>query len=144
METELKQSFRRMQPLPSMATAFTASRVALPLNHCTMKHDLIQLAQQYPGLTVSVSLDDLLTAGRTIADELLDSLDRTVVAQPAPAKEEDELLTKEEARKKLGVSVTTLWRWAQDGYLTPLKVGVQVRYRLSDINAILVRKGGAL
>ena len=37
-----------------------------------------------------------------------------------------------------------LWRWAQDGYLTPIKVGVQVRYRLSDINAILVKKGGAL
>ena len=39
-----------------------------------MKHDLIQLAEQYPGLTISVSLDDLLTAGRTLADELLDSI----------------------------------------------------------------------
>lgn len=144
METELKQSFRKMWPLPSMATAFTASRVALPLNHYTMKHDLVQLAEQYPRLTISVSLDDLLTAGRTLADELLDSIVRTHDEHPAPAKEEDELLTKEETRRKLGVSVTTLWRWAQDGYLTPIKVGVQVRYRLSDINAILVKKGGAL
>lgn len=144
METELKQSFRKMWPLPSMATAFTASRVALSLNHYTMKHDLIQLAEQYPRLTISVSLDDLLTAGRTLADELLDSIVRTHDEHPAPAKEEDELLTKEETRRKLGVSVTTLWRWAQDGYLTPIKVGVQVRYRLSDINAILVKKGGAL
>ena len=109
-----------------------------------MKHDLIQLAEQYPGLTISVSLDDLLTAGRTLADELLDSIVQTHDEHPAPAKEEDELLTKEETRRKLGVSVTTLWRWAQDGYLTPIKVGVQVRYRLSDINAILVKKGGAL
>lgn len=109
-----------------------------------MKHDLIQLAEQYPGLTISVSLDDLLTAGRTLADELLDSIVRTHDEHPAPAKEEDELLTKEETRRKLGVSVTTLWRWAQDGYLTPIKVGVQVRYRLSGINAILVKKGGAL
>lgn len=127
-----------------MATAFTASRVALPLNQCTMKHDLIQLAEQYPGLTISVSLDDLLTAGRTLADELLDSIVQTRDEHPAPAKVEDELLTKEETRRKLGVSVTTLWRWAQDGYLTPVKVGVQVRYRLSDINAILTKKGGAL
>jgi len=109
-----------------------------------MKHDLIQLAEQYPGLTISVTLDDLLTAGRTLADELLDSIVQTHDERPAPAKEEDELLTKEETRRKLGVSVTTLWRWAQDGYLTPIKVGVQVRYRLSDINAILVKKGGAL
>ena len=127
-----------------MATAFTALRVALPLNHCTMKHDLISLAEQYPGLTISVSLDDLLTAGRTLADELLDSIVQTHDNHPAPAKEEDEFLTKEETRKKLGVSVTTLWRWAQDGYLIPVKVGVQVRYRLSDINAILFKKGGAL
>ena len=108
-----------------------------------MKHDLIQLAEQYPGLTISVSLDDLLTAGRTLADELLDNLVQTHDELPAPSKDEEELLTKEEARKKLGVSVTTLWRWAQDGYLTPVKVGVQVRYRLSDINAILFKKGGA-
>ena len=109
-----------------------------------MKHDLIQLAEQYPGLTISVSLDDLLTAGRTLGDELLDSIVQTRDEHPAPAKVEDELLTKEETRRKLGVSVTTLWRWAQDGYLTPVKVGVQVRYRLSDINAILTKKGGAL
>lgn len=127
-----------------MATAFTALRVALPLNQCSMKHDLIQLAEQYPGLTISVSLDDLLTAGRTLRDEILDSLDRPTPVLPAPVKEEDDLLTKKEALQKLGVSVTTLWRWAQDGYLTPIKVGIQVRYRLSDINAILVRKGGAL
>lgn len=109
-----------------------------------MKHDLIQLAEQYPGLTISVSLDDLLTAGRTLADELLDGIVQTRDEHPTPTKEEDELLTKEETRRKLGVSVTTLWRWAQDGYLTPVKVGVQVRYRLSDINAILIKKGGAL
>ena len=109
-----------------------------------MKHDLIQLAEQYPGLTISVSLDDLLTAGRTLRDEILDGLDRPAPVLPAPVREEDDLLTKKEALKKLGVSVTTLWRWAQDGYLTPIKVGIQVRYRLSDINAILVRKGGAL
>ena len=109
-----------------------------------MQQDLITLAEQYPGLTVSVSLDDLLTAGRTLADELLDHIVQTHAEPPAPPTEEDKLLTKDETCKKLGVSVTTLWRWAQDGYLTPLKVGVQVRYRLSDINAILAKKGGAL
>lgn len=110
-----------------------------------MKHDLIQLAEQYPKLTISVSLDDILTAGRTLAHKLLDSIFQTHDEHPTPAKEEEELLTKEEIRRKLDVSVTTLWRWAQDGYLTSVKVGVQVRYRLSDINAILLTKnGGAL
>ena len=109
-----------------------------------MKQDLISLAEQYPGLTITVKLDDLLKAGRTICGEIFDYLaDHREVPVPAEQPEE-ELLTQWEVMDKLGVSRSTLWRWAQDGYLTPLKVGVQVRYRLSDINAILVRKGGAL
>ena len=127
-----------------MATAFTALRVAYLLNQRTMKQDLISLSEQFPGLTVTVSLEDLLTAGRKLGEELIDGIARereTVPALPAPA---EELLTKEETCRKLGVSGTTLWRWAQNGYLSPVKVGVQIRYRLSDIASLISRKGGAL
>ena len=109
-----------------------------------MKQDLITLSEQFPGLTVTVSLEDLLTAGRKLGEELIDGIARereTVPVLPTPA---EELLTKEETCQKLGVSGTTLWRWAQNGYLSPVKVGVQIRYRLSDIASLISRKGGAL
>ena len=49
-----------------------------------MKHDLIQLAEQYPGLTISVSLDDLLKAGRTLCSEIFDYIsDTRVESSPA-------------------------------------------------------------
>ena len=109
-----------------------------------MKQDLITLSEQFPGLMVTVSLDDLLTTGRKISEEILDSVSQDRAATPALPLPSDELLTKEETIRKLGVSCTTLWRWAQNGYLTPIKVGVQVRYRLSDISNLIARKGGEL
>ena len=107
-------------------------------------HDLISLSEQFPGLTVSVKLEDLLTAGRTLSAELIDSIAQTREEVPVSPVKEDELLTKEETCRKLGVSGTTLWRWSQVGYLKPVKVGVQVRYKLSDISALISQKGGAL
>ncbi|MBR3291761.1 MAG: helix-turn-helix domain-containing protein [Bacteroidales bacterium] len=63
---------------------------------------------------------------------------------PVPAAQQDELLTSEEACRKLSVSSTTLWRMAQSGLLTPVKVGVQNRYRLSDIAELISKKGGRI
>ena len=109
-----------------------------------MKQDLITLFEQFPGLTVTVSLNDLLTAGRKLSEEIVEGITRERDVVPALPEPADELLTKEETCQKLGVSGTTLWRWAQNGYLSPVKVGVQIRYRLSDISLLISRKGGAL
>lgn len=109
-----------------------------------MKQDLIELSEQFPGLTVTVKLEDLLSAGRTIAAELIDSVNEKREYVPVPQPDIDELVTKEEAAKKLGISPTTLWRWSKIGYLVPVKVGVQVRYRLGDLRELISRKGGVL
>ena len=107
--------------------------------------DLITLSEQFPGLAVSVSLEDLLTAGRKLNAEILE-----VIAQKSDEvaaisrRESDELLTREETCKKLNISSATIWRWKKNGYIVPVKVGSMDRYRLSDINDILSRKGGAL
>lgn len=109
-----------------------------------MKQDLISLAEQYPGLTITVKLDDLLKAGRTICGEIFDYLaDHREVPVPAEQPEE-ELLTQWEVMDKLGVSRSTLWRWSQIGYLTPVKVGISVRYKIEEVDALLSKKGGAL
>ena len=42
--------------------------------------------------------------------------------------------------KKLRVSSATIWRWKKCGYLVPVQLGAMDRYRISDINAILIKK----
>ena len=102
-----------------------------------MSQDLITLSEQFPGLTVTVKLEDLLSAGRRLCAELLDYIAQTRDAAPSTEADTVEL-------RKLGVSTTTLWRMAQNGILKPVKVGVQNRYRLTDIAALVSKKGGAL
>jgi len=51
-----------------------------------------------------------------------------------------ELRTREEVIKQLNVAPSTLWRWKQSGYLVPINVGGQYRYKSTDINEILEGK----
>ena len=53
-------------------------------------------------------------------------------AKPAETKEESYLSAKETA-DKLGVDVSTLWRWDKSGYLKKIKVGKKIIYRKSDV-----------
>ena len=39
-----------------------------------------------------------------------------------------------------GPDPSTLWRWEQRGYLTPVKIGVKVFYRRSDLDQLIMSK----
>lgn len=109
-----------------------------------MKQDLITLSEQFPGLTVQVSLEDLITAGRTLNAEIIERIEQKADDAHQSRLQQEEFITREDTCRKLGVSSTTLWRWKKCGYLVPVQLGSMDRYRLSDINAILIQKGGAL
>lgn len=51
----------------------------------------------------------------------------TVPAQP------EKYLSAQETAEKLGVDVSTLWRWDKTGYLKKNKVGRKIQYRESDV-----------
>lgn len=53
-------------------------------------------------------------------------------------------IDRREAAKMLSVTLSTLWRWAKEGYLVPVKIGSKVLYRASDIEKMLTntQKGG--
>lgn len=104
--------------------------------------DLIALAENCPGTTISVKLSDLLQAGRSFKEELLQDLRESQMAKPVDA--DDEYITREQAMKKLKVSSATLWRWKKCGYLVPARLGSFDRYRISDIETLMSQKGGAL
>ena len=107
-----------------------------------MEVNIIELATQCPDITISIKASDLLTAGRTLKDEILEELRANQEDQPVPAAEQ--LLSREETMEKFKISSATIWRWKKCGYLVPVKVGSMDRYRLSDINALLAKKGGVL
>lgn len=48
-------------------------------------------------------------------------------------KQEETYYTAQETAEKLGVDISTLWRWDKSGYLKKIKVGNAVRYRESDV-----------
>ena len=107
-----------------------------------MEVNIIELATQCPDITISIKASDLLTAGRTLKDEILEELRANQEGHPAQAAEQ--LLSREETMEKFKISSATIWRWKKCGYLVPVKVGFMDRYRLSDINALLAKKGGIL
>jgi hypothetical protein len=78
-------------------------------------------------LSVSVKLDEL----RQWHDELVASPEAKNPNEKPLVQEE--LLTRKEVLKVLGVDASTLWRWAKCGYLVPFNFGGQKRYKASDI-----------
>ena len=107
-----------------------------------MEVNIIELATQCPDITISIKASDLLTVGRTLKDEILEELRANQEDRPSAASEQ--LLSREETMEKFKISSATIWRWKKCGYLVPVKVGSMDRYRLSDINALLAKKGGIL
>ena len=107
-----------------------------------MEVNIIELATQCPDITISIKASDLLTVGRTLKDEILEELRANQEDHHAQAAEQ--LLSREETMEKFKISSATIWRWKKCGYLVPVKVGSMDRYRLSDINALLAKKGGIL
>ena len=107
-----------------------------------MEVNIIELATQCPDITISIKASDLLAAGRTLKDEILEELRANQEDRPSATSEQ--LLSREETMEKFRISSATIWRWKKCGYLVPVKVGSMDRYRLSDINALLAQKGGAL
>lgn len=51
-------------------------------------------------------------------------------------KETETLLTPDEVASMYRISKVTLWRWAKDGLLKPVKMGRKSFYRQSDIERV--------
>lgn len=65
--------------------------------------------------------------------------DEREAMQPEP--KEDTMLSAEEAARVLRVTSVTLWRWADKGYLKPVKVGRKLYYWQSAIDGLLKKEG---
>lgn len=88
-----------------------------------------------PNILLTVTLADL---HQLVVDTIDATRDRLL---PLFMKaEEDRLLTKKEVCAQLGIGETSVWNLTKRGRLTPVKVNRSVRYRQSEVTAILDAK----
>lgn len=98
-----------------------------------MEHtNLLTLAREYPNLTISIKLGDLIEANETLI-----KLTRKELEQQISDANTETYPSPEQVSKILDVDKSTLWRWAKRGVLTPIKVGGKNRYKMSDVKQIL-------
>lgn len=94
--------------------------------------DLIQLAKEAPGTIIAVPVGDLMKANIWLVEKAVADLEHAVAMRDSVT-----YLTREQVLSKLNVVPSTLWRWQKRGYLVPVKVGGENRYRSTDIDRIL-------
>ena len=93
--------------------------------------ELILLAEKYPNLNITVSLEDLMKFGEFIFNKA--KLEYEKVEEVI----EEVYVTPKVAIEMLNIGKSTLYRWQKQNYLNHVAVGGKRRYRLSDIKKIL-------
>lgn len=99
-------------------------------------NDLYSLIQSgVTGLTLNVTIEDL----SNFATNLIDAAKAQLLPIMVRAAEED-YLTKKEVMEKFGVCHTTLYNWAKNRYLVPVKIGRKIFYRQRDVETQLLQR----
>lgn len=80
-------------------------------------------------ITVNVTVEDLKEFALAVVNEAM--------AARQEEREQEKYLSPDEVAEMIGVSTNTLWRWNNDKYLCPIKVGRKSRYKLSDVKRIM-------
>ncbi len=94
--------------------------------------DIQQLAQCAPAINLTITAADLKEFAVLLIAETKAELEQSISDSKA-----ETYLSSEKVMQMMEISKTTLWRWKQRGYLVPVRVGGNERYRMSDINKIL-------
>ena len=100
-----------------------------------MDANIIEIAERFPQMCITVNAGDLATFGR----ELIDAT-RREFAEQIRQQTAAELLTREQVAQMFGVDVSTVFRWTQKEYLPAVNVGGAVRYRRGDCVALYESK----
>ena len=98
--------------------------------------NITELAQCAPAINITITAADLKDFATQLIAETKAELEQSISDCKA-----ETYLSGEKVMEMLEISKTTLWRWKQRGYLVPVRIGGNDRYKSSDINRIL-QKGG--
>lgn len=83
-------------------------------------------------MAVTITAGDLVKANSQLVTDA-----KRELTEEISRKESVTYLTREMVVNKLSVDPSTLWRWKKRGYLVPINVGGQLRYKSTDIDKIL-------
>ncbi|MBR6864240.1 MAG: helix-turn-helix domain-containing protein [Bacteroidales bacterium] len=103
---------------------------------------LMELAQQFPQVSITVPAGELLSFGNAIVSETMAQY-RAVLEAQIRAENEEKLLTAREVAALFNVCTKTVTRWKNAGYLTPVPVGGILKYRQSECRRIIEERGRA-
>lgn len=90
--------------------------------------NILQLAKEAPGTIIAVQVGDLVEANNQLIDKVRADLEKEITERNTAT-----MLTREMVMELFNVSSVTLWRWAKRGYLVPVMVGGQRRYKSTDV-----------
>ena len=94
------------------------------------------IGEGHANVIVQVKAEDLLRFADAICEKV-----QTNTLEMLAQKEQDELISKKEAKILLGgVSDATLWRWEKEGYLIPERFGRKSMYRKSEIQGLMIKR----
>jgi excisionase family DNA binding protein len=87
-----------------------------------------------------MNINELIESGanitiQTTPNDLFKFLEQ--VAEKIKPEKPQKYLSPKQVCEMLNIDNSTLWRWGQNNYLPPLKVGGKNRYRLSDIQKLM-------
>lgn len=97
--------------------------------------DLVTLLERVPNATITVQLSDLNAFARRLIADTREEYEQEISDRLLAIKEN--YLTADTVKDVLQISETTLWRWAKAGYLLPVMIGGQKRYKQSDIEKMV-------
>jgi hypothetical protein len=103
---------------------------------------LMELAQQFPQVSITVPAADLLSFGAAIVSDTMARY-RTELEARIRAENEEKLLTAREVAALFNVCTKTVTRWKKAGYITPIPVGGIIKYRHSECRRIIEERGRA-
>ena len=89
--------------------------------------------EKYNQIQYVIGKDDL----EDIINNIVDSRMQFFFDKKKKEAEADLLIKPRDAAEQLGVNLTTLWRWHNEGYLTKIYIGNKPRYKQRDIDRIL-------
>ena len=91
-----------------------------------------ELAQCASAINLTIKASDLKDFAALLIAETKAELEQSISDSKA-----ETYLSSEKVMEMMEISKTTLWRWKQRGYLVPVRIGGNDRYRLSDIQKIV-------
>lgn len=90
--------------------------------------DIYSFLQNNSGVNITINAGQLI--------EVVDYAISKTKAEFEAKQAQEKMLTRKQTAELLNVNLTTLWRWANENYLCPVKIGRRTLYRLADVELL--------